>query len=564
MDRHRKQSGQHNHAFDPPLYEALRRRQGSNQPENRRAGLVRLNCFRSSLPPTEMLMFLLHRIFFLRPASTTGALVASLAGLVLSLAGLLAPGAASNTASADWPQWRGPDRTGFTASGPLVEKLPSQGLAPLWNFDGLPGGNSGGWSSPVIVGDRVFVYSHTKSKNPSAKQLGPAKYPWLAPEKRTGMTDAEYEEYEVKRRDESEQRSKAYRYDERMVCLNLDSGDVIWDRSDPSHYTRFTQSGTPCVAGKKVLVLGAARTARCYDLDSGEVVWTRRLPGEFRDEYYSSSFAVTGKVALVCCGPLVALDLEDGTILWQGDEPEDFGSHSSPIVWNAAEPVAIVNGAGGSTKGYRISDGKKIWEIESGAGRSTPIVAQNILLTYGSSRKSGLTAFDLDPDAPEKEPSLRWQFQRAADSGSTPVVRGESVFVQGDKRIAKVNLTDGSTVWQTTMRISNPRYTSLVAAGDQVFYSWEGMLTFDAESETFQTIYDAEIDSDGVLITAEDLRVKLKLDEVAASQGLAASEKIWQQKAIKTGPLGCSSPAFSDGRIVVRLRNAVVCYDLRR
>ena len=45
--------------------------------------------------------------------------------------------------------------------------------------------------------------------------------------------------------------------------------------------------------------------------------------------------------------------------------------------------------------------------------------------------------------------------------------------------------------------------------------------------------------------------------------GQEISEKLWQQKAIKSGPLACSTPAVSDGRIVLRLRNAVACYDLR-
>lgn len=482
----------------------------------------------------------------------------------LNLALALTLSAAS--ASADWPQWRGPDRSGFVATGPLVEELPQEGISPEWNFESFSGGTSGGWSSPVIVGDRVYAYAHTKTKNDGVERLGPAKFPWLAPDKRTGMSDQEYQAYEVKRRDESERRAKAYRFVERLVSLDLKTGDVIWDRSLPSKYTRFTHSGTPCVADGRVFLLGAERTARCYDAATGEVLWSVRLPGDFRDEYYSSSFTVEGDVALICCGKLTALNIRDGKILWQGDESVDNGSHSSPSIWKTnGDAIAIVNVSGGVTKGYRIASGKKLWALRSGAGSSTPIVAGDLLLTYGSSRKSGLTAFDLSPDSPQKEPVMRWQFQRAADSGSTPVVRGDAVFVQGDKRLAKVNLEDGKTVWQTTMKISNPRYTSLIAAGDQVFYSWEGLLSFDALSDKYRPLYDAEVDSDAMLIGGDDLRKKLRLDELSGdAEGLAKSEKIWQQKAIQSGPLGCSSPAVSDGRIVIRLRNALVCYDLRR
>jgi outer membrane protein assembly factor BamB len=469
-------------------------------------------------------------------------------------------------AAGDWPQWRGPDRNGFVDSGPLIESLPSEGLAPQWKVGPFAGGNSGGWSSPAIAGGRVYLYGHTKTKNPDADGLGPAQYPWLPPEKRTGMTDAQYEQYEVKRRDESERRAKAYSYSERMLCVDLDSGDVVWDRTQPSKYTRFTQSGTPCVAEGRVFILGSQRTAWCYDAATGEVRWSRRLPGDFRDEHFSSSFAVSGNVALVSCGALTALSVQDGEVLWQGEESLDFASHSSPAVWRAGdESVAIVNARGGMTRGYGLLDGRKLWEAGTGAGQSTPIVAGDLLLTYGSSRKSGLSAYQLSAGAVEKSPQLLWQFQRAADSGSTPVVRGDAVFVQGDKRLAKVDLSTGAAVWQTTMRISNPRYTSLVAAGDQVFYGWEGLLCFDAEAGRYEQLYDAEVDFEGRLIGGQDLRAKLKLDQLAGDDGgLARAEQIWQDKAIKSGPLGCSTPAVSDGRIVIRLRNAVICYDLRR
>jgi outer membrane protein assembly factor BamB len=289
------------------------------------------------------------------------------------------------------------------------------------------------------------------------------------------------------------------------------------------------------------------------------------LPGAFRDEYFSSSFVVTGETALVACGPLTALSTRDGQLLWQGDTPPDNQSHSSPAVWQAGSgPVAIVNTAEGRTQAYRVSDGKKHWELGAGAGRSSPIIAGDLLLIYGSSRKNGLSAFRLEADAPDKQPELAWQFQRAADSGSTPVVRGDSVFVQGEKRLAKVRLSDGEPLWQTTMKISNPRYTSLIAAGDQVFFGWEGLLSFKAGGEKFRQHYDAKIDSDAVLIRADDLRAKLQLDRVTTENGgLQESERLWQQRAVRSGPLACSTPAVSDGRIVIRLRDAVVCYDLR-
>jgi outer membrane protein assembly factor BamB len=466
---------------------------------------------------------------------------------------------------AEWPQWRGPDRNGYVESVPLITSLPEEGLQPVWKLDGFPGGGSGGWSSPVIDDGRVYVYAHTKTKDADA-DLGPAKYPYIRPEDRSAMSEQEYEEYEVKRRAENERRAKAFRFQQRLVCIQLDTGEVIWDRTSETVYTRFTQSSTPCVSGGRVFVLGPRRTAHCFDAATGKALWQRQLPGEFRDEFFASSFVVVGDTALVSCGPLTALRVDDGSIRWRGDAPETFQSHSSPVIWWAGDiPVAIVNVKGGRTEAYRVADGVKLWELQSGAGNSTPIIAGVRLLTYGASRKSGLTAYRLDPSRPEQKPEEIWRFQRAADSGSTPVVRRDDVFVQGDKRLAKVSLQDGDAIWQTTLRISNPRYTSLVAAGDQVFYAWEGLLAFSADSDRFRSLYDAEIDSSGRLIRGEDLRRELNLNERSERPGgLVEAERLWQREAIRSGTLACSSPALSDGRIVLRLRDAIVCYDLRR
>ncbi len=484
--------------------------------------------------------------------------------IVLFLAILfVAFGWSVSASRADWPMWRGADQTGYADCGPLIRELPEAGLAAMWRFAPISGGNSGGWSSPVIADGFVYLYAHTKQRNADV-DLGEEKYPWLPPEKRGGMSDAEYEQYEINRRDENERQAKAFRFEERLVCLELDSGKVKWDHNRETVYTRFTQSGTPAVAEGRIFVLSPQRIASCYDADSGEIVWTRNLPGSFRDEYFSSSFVVTGKTAIVACGPLFALDVATGEILWQGDTPLDYQSQSSPVTWQSGDGVVVIaNTQGGMTEAYRVADGTKLWVLESGASQSTPIVTGDTLLTYGGSRKSGLKAYSLNPKSPDVDPEVLWTFQGAADSGSTPAVFGRHVFVQGEKRLAKVDLENGKAVWQETLSVSNPRYTSLVVAGEQVLYGWEGLLAIDAQADDFSQLYDAEITSDGRLIAADDLRQELGLDKLGAEAGdLATAEKRWQNEAIKTGPLACATPAVSAGKIVLRLREGVVCYDL--
>ena len=73
------------------------------------------------------------------PAAGTGANVAA-DGLIASPE----PG---------WPQWRGPRRDGISDEIGLLPTWPEDGPRLLWKVDGL----GQGWSSPIVVQERVYV-----------------------------------------------------------------------------------------------------------------------------------------------------------------------------------------------------------------------------------------------------------------------------------------------------------------------------------------------------------------------------------------------------------------------
>src|SRR5688572_12278857 len=55
--------------------------------------------------------------------------------------------------SADWPGWRGPERTGVSPARGLLSSWPSEGPRLLWAADDL----GEGYSAPSVVGDRLYV-----------------------------------------------------------------------------------------------------------------------------------------------------------------------------------------------------------------------------------------------------------------------------------------------------------------------------------------------------------------------------------------------------------------------
>jgi hypothetical protein len=55
----------------------------------------------------------------------------------------------------DWPQWRGPDRSGVSAETGLLQQWPQNGPPQVWTVQSL----GAGYGSLAVAGDRIFVQS---------------------------------------------------------------------------------------------------------------------------------------------------------------------------------------------------------------------------------------------------------------------------------------------------------------------------------------------------------------------------------------------------------------------
>ncbi|MEW4529062.1 PQQ-binding-like beta-propeller repeat protein [Maioricimonas sp. JC845] len=466
---------------------------------------------------------------------------------------------AGSACAGDWNQWRGNDRSGLAVdSPPLIDSLPDEGLVPAWTSEPVKSARSGGWGSPSVVGERVYLFTHEKEQ---LFDPGKKKYPWLAPSKRGGMTDEEYAEYEKKRRDEDEARGKAFAFRERVYCFDAETGQTVWVSRSESVYTRFPQSGSPTVVDGRIYILGAGRQARCLDAATGEDLWTTRIPGEFRDEFYQSSILVADGVAIVAATNLFGLDVQTGEILWRIDEKNSRTTHSSPVSWDSGNgEFVVINFAGGQTACIDPHDGRELWRVKSEGGLSTPVVVGNRLITYGNSRQKGVRCFALNT----QEPELLWHFRGLQDKGSSPVVVDGHLFVQGEKRLACIDVETGDREWTGFLDLASPQFTSLIAADGKVFYAYDGLVCFRATPEGFEPLIEAKFDAAGRMATEEYFRGELNLDAIEKEEnGLEKALRLYQKHVGKHGPLKCATPAIADGRMYVRMNDALVCYDLR-
>ncbi len=459
-------------------------------------------------------------------------------------------------AAGSWPQWRGPNRDGVAPdSPPLVRLGADAALAPAWVSEPLPSEFDGGWGCPIIAGDRVYLYLHSRKRKADVK-LPPPKYPWMPIEK-SGMTPQEYQEYEVKRRDEDEERAKAEVFTETLYCLDATTGKTLWSKPRPSVYSRFVQSSTPVLDDGRIVVQGAGRMVRCMDATTGDLFWETRVPGEYRDEIFPSSFAVAEGVAVALVGHLVGLDMKTGDVLWQGDKSATRGSYSSPVVWmHQGKPLIIANVAGQFTACFEPRTGHELWRVRSMAGSmSTPVITGDRLITYGPSRRSGLRAFELTREGARE----LWAYNGMQDQGSSPVVVAGHVYAQGERRLACLDANTGEEKWAAQLTQRSPQFTSLIAADGKVLYACEGLLWFAADATGFRQIADVKLDEQGVIATEATHRNRLKIDEITDEN---EAEKHYRNKVDRHGPVPCSTPAIADGRLYVRLKKGLACYVL--
>ncbi|MCA8988770.1 MAG: PQQ-like beta-propeller repeat protein, partial [Planctomycetaceae bacterium] len=353
----------------------------------------------------------------------------------------------------------------------------------------------------------------------------------------------------------------AYEFREFVAGFDAQTGKELWTNESESTYSRFPQSGSPTVIGNRLFILGAGRQARCLDPRTGQELWKTPLPGEFRDEYYQASVLVVGQIAIFNSAQLFGLDIETGKIVWTGDPQKTKGTHASPVLWSKDGRNYVISlCANGHTICLDPQSGEVLWTIESEGGHASPVVVGDRLLVYGNSRKKGLHCYQLSPSGAE---SL-WLYQRLTDKGSSPIVAQNRVYVQGERKLACLDLETGSQLWMANLDMENPQWGSPIAAGNVGFYAYDGLLAFSLAPEEYRQLFIAQINQEHLLASEQYFRDKFRLDDDSLdTEARKTALKNYQQEVGKSGPLKCSSPAFDNGRIYLRLANHLICYDLR-
>ncbi|HKA07242.1 MAG TPA: PQQ-binding-like beta-propeller repeat protein [Gemmataceae bacterium] len=272
---------------------------------------------------------------------------------------------AADSGPADWPQWRGPNRTGLSKETGLLKTWPTDGPKQIWKITGL----GDGFSTPSISGGRIYLLG-TKGK------------------------------------------------DEFLICLAEKDGERLWDvKIGQETGGHPAPKSTPTIDDGFAYTVSSDGNLICVEIGKGTIKWQKNYRKDFGGRSggwaYTESPLIDGDLLIGTPGgstaALVALKKKTGDMVWKApvtgvsrktsqnakkkNNPPEYSQagYSSVVVADIGGVKQYVQFLSGGVVGVRAKDGKLLWHYEDPANEtaniSTPIVRGDFIFAataYGT------------------------------------------------------------------------------------------------------------------------------------------------------------------------------------
>jgi len=274
------------------------------------------------------------------------------------------------TQAADWPQWRGPDRQGKSSETNLLRQWPDEGPKLLWHAQDI----GEGYSTPAVVGDRLYLISNRGLENEYVQALSTAdgKEIWNTRIGNVGKNQGP--QYPGSRSTPTVDGDRLYALgsDGDLACLETETGKLVWTKSLRNDFGgkpgAWAYAESPLVDGETLIATpgGSEATIVALNKNTGELIWKTALP-EGDEAGYASAivFELDGLKQYVqfLAKGLVGVDAKTGQLLWRyGKTAEGSAANiPTPIVRGTAIYSAAGRTGGGLIK-LGMADGKILAE----------------------------------------------------------------------------------------------------------------------------------------------------------------------------------------------------------
>ncbi len=336
--------------------------------------------------------------------------------------------------------------------------------------------------------------------------------------------------------------------DEAVVCWDAVDGTERWRYRYPAHF-RHRQYGdgprsTPAVAGDLMYTVGGTGIMHCLKAftsnPAGEVVWRKDLREAFGGPLLEWGIAfspqVVGRLVYTMPGgpdgrSLAALDKDTGAVVWhQLDDPP---SYSSPVVGDLAGRPQAVFLTGRRLVGLAADTGRLLWEYPWDPGPahtpshiSTPLVIHLDVGDYvfnASGYDKGCALLKIVPDGEACRAELVYKNRSLRTVFSSAVREGDYLYGFDDTNLACIDLRRGKRMWSER------------GFGKGSLTLADGMLIILGEHGT-------------LALAAADPHEYRERSRFEHSEQIGS----W------------TVPVVAGGRLYVRDKNRVVCYDIKK
>lgn len=425
----------------------------------------------------------------------------------LPLAALAAALSAASLSAADWPAWRGPDRTGVSGETGLLKTWPKAGPKLLWKTDkaGL------GYAGMAVVGDTVYTMG-ARGKDEFVLAFDKGTEKWATP-----------------------------------IGPVLDFKGNQWSHGPNS---------TPTVDGDLVFALSSKGDLICVRKSNGEKVWSLNMPNGLGGEidttpaggpkkfgwgYCWSPLVAGDKLILTPGGPkglFAAVNKNTGEILWRSKDVTDPATYSSAVAATIGGVRQYVYLTQSGVVGVAAADGAKLWEWKRDEKAPdvvapTPIVRKDhVYVTVGYS--VGATLLKITAQGKKFSHEVVWSEKQIGNKQGGVVLLGNNVFgYHEDRSWMCQDFTTGKVIWPTRRTRQKIKAGGLVAADEKLF----------------------TLDEAG---TVAMLAASPKAYKLLGSFSLPQESK---ERKVSGKPW--THPSLSNGRLYVRDQELIYCYQIK-
>ncbi len=279
--------------------------------------------------------------------------------------------ASAFSATAEWPQWRGPNRDGISAETGLLKEWPTEGPKLAWQTKGL----GKGMGSVAIFGGKIFVLS----QRPGGQFV---------------------------------------------VAYDVATQKELWASRVSEKGDEPT--GTPTIDGGQVFAVSKDGKLLCCSAEDGKELWRKDFAVDFGGKMmsgwgFSESPLIDGGKVIVIPGSdpaaMVALDRKSGAVIWKAALPANVGSrgqegagYTGAVISNAAGIRQYVTLIGRGVIGVSASDGKTLWHYNRVANGTanipTPLVWDDyVFCSSGYGTGAGLLKIAKSPVDEKAQPA---------------------------------------------------------------------------------------------------------------------------------------------------------------